>query len=643
MKCQLIQSPAYAPHNQAEEDLLRFLCNSPESYYVYRELQITPEYADRVRGLEKKQPDFVVIAPEVGVVSIETKDWNLDRNRYEWKNQYKISVTRSDGSIEEIDNPAAQADTYQHALEEQLKETTIFVSSIVAFPRICRNDFLDKVDNVGVFKNPASRFYLDLTRTIFKEDLDAYWVHPERLLEKIVRLHRYFLPSTPAQAEAANRKLLPPLYRIGDYTKRQAAQQRLKKLTQQQLDWIFNQDPRKNYLLDVAGSGKTNALISKALYLVGQASSGAAPTILLTTYSTNLGINIHRIFVHKIFETPEKDQQRYRDAIHIASLPALMEEIVASFYGISNSDYRSQRPGNETPQQYEKHLQEHALEILSESPDRYRRFDYIFVDEIQDFTDPFLGILTHLARKKNYFFVGDLGQKIYQRSYNLARLGFLTEKLELEKTYKMYRTPRYIAELATRFMLGDASTRQELVENGYAENFQFPNTLENGANLWQSNHPMEELALKIAEILGGGYQEDDLLVITSQQSLPRCEEYFHRQNIRYSVGESEKGGLVSLTDYMNVKGLEKEVVLMCGVEDLYERSQTTGLFTDEEIRWREEQFSRRKIYVALTRSLEHLHLYYQDPTNVFLQELIKINRDILQKRQRGLYGVSVRD
>jgi hypothetical protein len=96
-------------------------------------------------------------------------------------------------------------------------------------------------------------------------------------LEKIVRLHRYFLPSTPAQAEAANRKLLPPLYRIGDYTKRQAAQQRLKKLTQEQLEWIFNQDPRKNYLLDVAGSGKTNALISKALYLVGQASSGAAP------------------------------------------------------------------------------------------------------------------------------------------------------------------------------------------------------------------------------------------------------------------------------------------------------------------------------------------------------------------------------
>jgi superfamily I DNA/RNA helicase len=641
MKCQLIQSPVYGPHNQAEEDLLRFLCNLPENFYVYRELQIAPEYADRVCGLKKKQPDFVVIAPEIGVLSIETKDWNLDRNRYEWQNQYKVTVTRQDGSVDEIDNPATQADGYQHALEEQLKGITIFVNSIVALPRICRNDFLDKVENISALKNPSSRFYLDLTRTLFKEDLDANWSHPERLLEKIVRLHKYFQPSTAIHTETAHRRLLPPLYRIGDYTKRQAGQKRLKKLTQEQLDWVFNQDPRKNYLLDVAGSGKTNALISKALYLVGQAGSGAAPTILLTTYSTNLEINIRRIFAHKVFETPEKDRQRYREAIHIASLPALMEEIVASFYGMPNSAYRSQSPGNETSQQYEQHLQEHALEILSETPERYRRFDYIFVDEIQDFTDPFLGILTYLARNRNFFFVGDLGQKIYQRSYNLARLGFLTEKLELEKTYKMFRTPRYIAELATRFILSNASTRQELVENGYSENFQFPNTLENGANFWQSNQPEQELALKITEILGGSYQEDDLLVITSQQSLARCEEFFPKQGIHYHIGESEKGGQISLTDFMNVKGLEKEVVLICGIEDLYERSHTASLFSDEETRWQEEQLSRRKVYVALTRSLEHLHIYYRDPTSIFLQELLKISRDILQKRQRGLYGISV--
>ncbi len=143
------------------------------------------------------------------------------------------------------------------------------------------------------------------------------------------------------------------------------------------------------------------------------------------------------------------------------------------------------------------------------------------------------------------------------------------------------------------------------------------------------------------EILCGGYQEDDLLLITSQQKLLRCEESLRKHNIRYNIGESPKGGMVSLTDFVNVKGLEKEIVFVCGIEDLFDRSQTKGLFNEEEMQWQEEQLSRRKIYVALTRSLEHLHLYYIDPTNIFLRELLKINRDILQKRQRGLYGISV--
>lgn len=310
MKCQLIQSPPNRPHNKAEEDLLKFLCNLPENYYVYRELQISPEYSDRVEGLDKKQPDFVVVAPEIGILSIEAKDWNLYRNQYEWKNQYQVIKRNSDGTLEELANPAFQADTYQYALMEQMKGIGIFVTSIVAFPRICRNEFLDKVENFKALKNPASKFYLDLSKTLFKEDFDASWAHPERLLERIVRLHKYFHSASPAQTTATHRRLLPPLYRIGDYTKRQSGQQRLKKLTQEQLDWIFNQDPHKNYLLDVAGSGKTNALISKALYLAGQANSNSVPNILITTFSNNLEINISRIFTHKVYETPEKDRQR---------------------------------------------------------------------------------------------------------------------------------------------------------------------------------------------------------------------------------------------------------------------------------------------------------------------------------------------
>lgn len=643
MKCQLIQSPPYRPKNRAEEDILRFLCNLPEAYFIYRELMITAEFRDRMEGFEKKQPDYVVVAPEIGVLSIEVKDWNLDRNQYEWKNQYKVAKTRlEDKTSEEIDNPAAQADAYLHALIEQLNKTNVFVSSIVAFPRINRNDFLGKIKNSAALNNPASKFYLDLERTLFKEDLDGHIANPEEWLEKIVRRNKNFHTSNLSQIEAAQRLLLPPLYKIGEYSRRQADKQRLKKLSQEQLDWIFNQDPGKNYLLDVAGSGKTNALISKAIYMVDHPKQGTAPRVLITTYSRNLEINIRRIFNQKVVESPEKTRQHYLDLIKIASLPALMEEIVTSFYNQTMDTYCSHRPPSETTQQYEEHLLEQAEEILDEQPDTFQKFDAIFVDEIQDFTNPFLGILARLARKKDFFFVGDLGQKIYERSYNLARLELITEKLELEKTYKMYRTPRFIAELATRFMLADPATKRELEENGYTETYQFINTLENGADLWQADFPEEELALKALDLINSRSQPGDLLVITSQQRLPRVEEQLRRQGIRCAIGESEAGRQVTLTDFLNVKGLEKEVVLVCGIEDLYERSQLAGLFRDEEVRWREEQLSRRKVYVALTRTLELLYLYYQDGTNPFLQQIIKINAEIQQKRQRGLYGAPVR-
>ena len=44
MKCQLIQTTKIADDNQGEQEMLAFLRNLPAEYFVYRELQLTPEY-----------------------------------------------------------------------------------------------------------------------------------------------------------------------------------------------------------------------------------------------------------------------------------------------------------------------------------------------------------------------------------------------------------------------------------------------------------------------------------------------------------------------------------------------------------------------------------------------------------------------
>ncbi len=636
MACQLIQTHKLDDSNRAEREMLDFLHNLPESYFVYRELQLTPAYRDRIRGLQKKQPDFVVVSPEVGVVSIEVKDWNLDNNTYEWQNQQEIRKIAADGHVSTLRNPMVQVDAYLHALME-LVSRMAFVSSIVAFPRLSRSAFLDNIKNVNTLRNPQSRFYLDLDRTLFRENLDQFRATPEDLLEQVVQKNPKFHPISEANIEAVHRMLMPSSFIVGDYTERQQARKRLQVLTEQQQRWIFDLDSRRNYLLDVAGSGKTNVLISKAIHLVNVAKDEGKPPprILLTTYNSNLEKNIRRIFRQKIASAPE--QQDYQEAITVQSIPSLMESIVMAVLEIS--DMVEYRLSDESLEEYEARLRDDVRSALESEPKRFRYFDYVFIDEIQDFDNFFLLVVHHVCKNGNYFFVGDIGQKIYEREHNLKRLGIVTERFELQKSYKMFRTPRFIAELATRFVLNDRGLRQEFRNYGYTEDFNYPKNLSTLAEILRAEKPEQAIAKRVCSLLDGVYTEADIMIVTSAERRRNIVQALENAKVRYVVGETDESLGVTITSFMDVKGLEKEVVLVSGIEDLFERSKPEAVFQDIDAQVAKERLSRRKIYVSLTRPLEELIIYYQDSTNRFIGELLDINREIQRNRQGPGYGI----
>jgi len=632
MGCQLIQVCPLGDDQRGERAMLAFLRNLPEEHFVYRELQLTPAYRERVRGIEKKQPDFVVVSPALSVMSIEVKDWDLTRNVYEWRDQYRLRVTdRSTGQVREVENPTAQASAYLYALMELIAGLDVFVTSIVAFPTVSRSDFLNRLENVALLQNPQSRFYLDLSRTLFREELDQYIAQPEALLTRVAATHDRFHTASPNQVERVHMRLLPGSFRIGDYTERQQNQHRLKMITREQQRWIDSLDEHQNYLLDVAGSGKTNVLISKAMRLVEAAGEGALPRILVTTYSRNLETNIRRIFQAKIADSPMRT--RYQDVIAVQSIPAVLEQMIIAVLGLETID--RYRAAGESRDAYEKRLRDDVDSILRSEPDRFRRFDYVFVDEIQDFDNFYLQVADHLCKARNFFFVGDIGQKIYEREHSVERLGFVRGHVELKKSYKMFRTPRYIAELATRFTLRDPLSRKEFAAHGYSEDFQYPNKLKNMAEIVRSAHLEQEAAARVRGFLDAGYAEADVMVITSEVRLAHMEMALQSVGVEYVLGEPEQGTAVSLVTFMDVKGLEKEIVLVTGIEDLYERSKPQAMFDDEDSRYRKELLSRRKVYVALTRPLEQLLVYYQDGSNRFLSDLLEINNDILGQRQVG--------
>lgn len=188
MKPRLIQTSKIDDENKAEKETLTLLRELPDSYTIYRELQVNRAYEDRVHGMEKAQPDFVVAATDIGLLSIEVKDWNLARNQYSWRDQQKVVKKNiATGEEEEIDNPAAQAEIYRYAFMELIANTGVFVTSIVAFPRLSRNEFLNRMGNLDLLQNPQSKFFLDLDMVIFKEDVDQFFMNPEQLLARIVK------------------------------------------------------------------------------------------------------------------------------------------------------------------------------------------------------------------------------------------------------------------------------------------------------------------------------------------------------------------------------------------------------------------------------------------------------------------------
>jgi len=635
MRCQLIQTTRLTDENRAEREMLAFLSNLPEQFCVYRELQVAPAYEMRVKGLTEKKPDFVVVAPDVGVVSIEVKDWNLDRNTYEWRDQTRVCKIDRYGHEEEICNPMVQVHAYLYAFIDLLKSEGAFITSLLAFPRITRADFLNKLQNIEVLQNPQSRYYLDLATTLFSDDLDRFVAGPERLLKQAVRQNDSFRPASARQIAGVHQRLMPSAFRIGDFTKRQQHRNQLRLISEQQQRWIFGLDDDKNYLLDVAGSGKTNALISRAIHLMDKAGRAAAPRILLTTYNRNLENNIRRIFEHKIAMTA--DRRRYRDAITIQSIPALMEQIVASFYGLP--DISTLRAGADSHADYERQLRQQVEEVLTAAPEKFRAFDHIFVDEIQDFDDFYLLVVKYLCRQDSYFFVGDIGQKIYDRKHTLATLGIISGRVEMAKSYKMHRTPKYIAELATRFVRHDPALQQEFSDHGYTGELQYPNALPYAAELRLSRGPVRDIRSCIEDLLGRDYVARDILLVTSSARLARLAEGLKTHGLPVAIGEpTTDADIITLIDFEGAKGLEREVVIITGIEDLFERTRPAALFQDEAGKRYEERLSRSKVYVALTRTLERLIVYYEDSGNRFVSELIDINSKIQKTRQRGLYA-----
>ena len=226
--------------------------------------------------------------------------------------------------------------------------------------------------------------------------------------------------------------------------------------------------------------------------------------------------------------------------------------------------------------------------------------------------------------------VGDVGQKLFDRKHNLSELGMIEERVRVRGNYRMYRSPRLIARIAWAFLRQDRFIAHELREQEYEDSIKSKNTLltQPVFKLYQTREELlKEICDDIANLVTFRARPEQVLCIGRTGTLELLNERFYEQNI--PVCQAKEISLderrVVLADFISSKGLERDYVYILDVDYLQDGSlNNASLFSSSEVLEQEARRSRIKIFVALTRAVREVYLYYTNGHSRFIRELLEL-------------------
>ena len=96
--------------------------------------------------------------------------------------------------------------------------------------------------------------------------------------------------------------------------------------------------------------------------------------------------------------------------------------------------------------------------------------------------------------------------------------------------------------------------------------------------------------------------------------------------VRWATDDfSPDGNYIMLADYIESKGLERELVYIIDVDHL---AASQGPFVPLEVSRKSASRDRIKLFVALTRAMREVRLYYTNRYHLFIRELLSIEATI---------------
>lgn len=350
--------------SRGEERTFALLKKLPDDYLVYYEPNI-----------DSRHPDFIVIAPDLGVIVIEVKGWYLDDILRASDTEIVINFERHEKK--EI-HPLAQARNYQWRLA-RICEKNPKRSLLLHQEGKYQGKFIFPFCHFVVLSN-ISRDNIDR-----KNEKDLYTIfRPENTLyrDELIGLEE----ASPNTLRQVLKRFFNPYWEIKPFTSEQVDVLRsiihpeiilsyipTRPLTEEETDQCFDlvvldrrqeNNARKigeghRIIYGVAGSGKTVLLVSRAKWLNDRDPDAK---VLLLCYNVSLSAYLKMLL---------KDYSR----IHVHHFDG---------WSKANGVTRKKDPSTRKTESDEE-LGKRLLDHLKDKTGDYRRYNAILIDEAQDF------------------------------------------------------------------------------------------------------------------------------------------------------------------------------------------------------------------------------------------------------------------
>lgn len=260
-----------------------------------------------------------------------------------------------------------------------------------------------------------------------------------------------------------------------------------------------------------------------------------------------------------------------------------------------------------------------VIKVAQDNPTKLPRYDYVLVDEAQDFPPNvarFLRLMTD-----NLFVAGDTAQSLYENHRNFGEFAQHWRPTAREgRLLRNYRNPKTVARVAALFLGKSPVDRDRFMEivQGRASEMK---------PVWHEvDSPVNQID-RIAKILGEPRGDVSIgILFRHKEQRNSLAAALKRKGIDFQIAEGDRGysfentGLPTLVTIHSAKGLEFDWVIL---PDLNESAWSGSTLDDEE---------RRLFFVALTRSKNKVYLLSEKGKAFgLLRELIASDANLIQR------------